>query len=127
MQERVLAALAVPLYISCLPSLHPFRTVVVQLRQHARLASSFLASAGVCPLLLFSARAVLPLAQVLGRHLNMVIDLWVSIPERCGRDPAGTFVSQSAAQLDRPGILVAPSPGLLGAVGVEDYATGPAV
>ncbi|MEQ2302364.1 hypothetical protein AMECASPLE_006124 [Ameca splendens] len=51
----------------------------------------------------------------------------VSIPERCGRDLAGTFVSQSAAQLDRPGILVAPPPGLPGAVGIKDDATGPAV
>ncbi|MEQ2185455.1 hypothetical protein GOODEAATRI_018334 [Goodea atripinnis] len=33
MQERVLAALAIPWHISCLPSLHPFRTLVVQLRQ----------------------------------------------------------------------------------------------
>ncbi|MEQ2174657.1 hypothetical protein GOODEAATRI_010018 [Goodea atripinnis] len=90
----------------------------------ARLASSFLASAGVC--LLLSAQAILPLARVLGRHLSMVIGLWGSIPERCGRDPAGTFVSQSAAQLDRPRILVAPTTGHPGAVGVED-ATGPAV
>ncbi|MEQ2159596.1 hypothetical protein GOODEAATRI_024627 [Goodea atripinnis] len=90
---------------------HPFTDGRLhQTRQRARLASSFLASAGVCPLLfLLSARAVLLLAPVLGRHLGMVIDLGVSMPERFSRDPAGTFVSQSAAQLHRPGILV-PNP-----------------
>ncbi|MEQ2157365.1 hypothetical protein GOODEAATRI_001120 [Goodea atripinnis] len=64
-----------------------------ELFRRARLASSFLASAGVWPLLPLNARAVLPLARVLGRYLSMVIDLGVSIPERCGRDLAGTFVS----------------------------------
>ncbi|MEQ2168283.1 hypothetical protein GOODEAATRI_012739 [Goodea atripinnis] len=64
--------------------------VLAVMHKCARLASSFLASAGVCALLLLSTRAVLPLAPVLSCHLSMVIDLGVSIPKRCSRDPAGT-------------------------------------